>query len=174
MPTERSERIKQCIVILLAVTAVAVAYFRFFHKPKAARVDGVARPQPEVKVDLQEIEKSRPLELQAARFPVDEFLSPDIRDIFEPGLLPPEPAAEKKKEAAGKSGAGPKPAPSIALDLQGTIVAGKKSLAIINNKFFRVGEKIGGYRIVAIAPNTVYLKAGRHQKVIRVLDDDKK
>ena len=40
----------------------------------------------------------------------------------------------------------------------------------MNNKFFRVGEKIGGYRIVAIAPNTVYLKAGRHQKVIRVLD----
>jgi len=30
MPTERSERIKQYIVIALAVTAVVVAYFRFF------------------------------------------------------------------------------------------------------------------------------------------------
>ena len=42
-------------------------------------------------------------------------------------------------------------------------------MAIINDKFVQTGEKIGGYKVVRITPNTVYLRAGRHQKVIKVL-----
>lgn len=172
MPTKRSEKIKQYIVIALAVVAVVVAYFRFFHKGTPPRADVAARPQPQGKVNLQKAEKPRPQMPPAAPFPVEDFLNPDVRDIFEPGVLPPDPGVEKKAE--GEKGAGPKAAPTVGLDLQGTIIGGKSPLAIINNKFFRVGEKIGSYRIVAIAPNTVYLKAGRHQKVIRVLEPAQK
>lgn len=174
MPTKKSEKIKQYIVIVLAVTAVVVAYFRFFYKPKAAGVGRAARPQAAEKVNSPKIEKPRSQMLQADRFPADEFLNPDVRDIFALAATPPEPEEEKNKKAAEKKAAGQKPAPAVAMDLQGTILGGKRPLAIINNKFFSVGEKIGSYRIVAIAPNTVYLKAGRHQKVIRVVEPAKR
>ncbi len=42
-------------------------------------------------------------------------------------------------------------------------------MAIINNKFVRIGEKIGEYKIVSIDPNEVLLKSGRHEKVLKVL-----
>ena len=61
------------------------------------------------------------------------------------------------------------PALAVTLELKGTILGGKNPMAIINDKFVRTGEKIGGYKVVRITPNTVYLRAGSHQKVIKVL-----
>ncbi len=172
MPTKRSEKVKLYLVIALAVAAALVAYFSFVHKGKATPVKVAGRPPQEVKYKGYKIEKTRPQRLQATRFSSAEPLNLDIRDIFAPVELPaePEPAVETKKEQTIKKIAKQIPAPTVTLDLQGTILGGKIPLAIINDKFFKVGQKIGDYQIVRITPNTVYLKAGRHRKVIWVLN----
>jgi len=48
-------------------------------------------------------------------------------------------------------------------------------MAIINDKFVQMGEKIGGYQIVRIDPNEVLLRSDSHEKVLQVLTpSDKK
>jgi hypothetical protein len=174
MPTKRSEKIKLYIVAALAVIAAVVAYIRFIHKGQDVPVIAADRPQPTAKLELPKIEKPQPHGPRSARFPSTEFFDLKIRNIFEPAALPPEPKAPEKKKPGKIKNAAPKPAPSLSLDLQGTITDGENPLAIINNKFYRVGQKIGDYRIVAIAPNTVYFEAGRHQKVVRVFNPEQK
>ena len=174
MPTKRSEKVKQYLVIALAVIAALVAYFSFFRSGKDTPVKAAARPRPEAKVDLKKIEIPRLQGPKTIRIPSDALLNFKIRDIFAAAALPPEPEVEKKQKPAEKKNTGQKAAPTIRLDLQGTIIGGNNPLAIINNQFLGVGEKIGDYQIVAIAPNTVHLKAGRHQKVIRVLNPGQK
>jgi hypothetical protein len=170
MPTKKSEKVKLYLVVALAAVAVLIAYFTFVHNGKDAPVKAAGLPQPVVKVDLKKIEKPRLQGPENVRIPSDAYLNLEIRDIFTAAALSPEPEVKKKKKRAVRKTVRPIPPPAVNLDLQGTIIGGRKPMAIINNKFLGVGEKIGDYQIVAIAPNTVHLKAGPHKKVIRVLN----
>jgi hypothetical protein len=40
------------------------------------------------------------------------------------------------------------------------IVGGNNSIAIINDKFVRVGERIDGYKVVRIEEKQVFLRSG--------------
>lgn len=61
------------------------------------------------------------------------------------------------------------PAPPLNVELKGTIVGGNEPLALINDKFVRLGEKVGEYQVIGITPSAVHLKAGDHRKVIHVM-----
>ena len=181
MPTEKSEKIKLYLVIALAVAAVILAYFRFIHKKNDGVVNTTRPPSEEVKFDIHQIAKTSARRRRAPRLPLDDSLSGGIRDIFVtviPVIEPEPPVRTKqkkapsdtaKKEPAPLDTARQTPAPVVTLELKGTILGGNKPIAIINDKFVRIGEKIGGYEVVRITPNTAYLRAGRHQKVIEVL-----
>jgi hypothetical protein len=179
MPTGRSEKIKLYLVIVLAVAAVILAYFRFIHKKNDVVVSTTGPPSEEVKFDIQQIVKPKARRRQAPRLPLHDSLSGDIRDIFAPvkPAIEPKPPIQTKQAPApvdtAKQAPAPiakqTPAPAVTLELKGTITGGKNSMAIINDKFVRPGEKVGDYEVIRITPNTVYLKAGSHQKVIEVL-----
>lgn len=181
MPTERSEKIKLYLVIALAVAAVILAYFRFIHKKNDTGVNTTSPPSAELKFDIQQIVRPKARRRQAPRLPLHEPLSGDIRDIFAPvkPAIEPKPPIQTKQAPALVNTVKQAPAPidtakqtpalAVTLELKGTILGGNKPIAIINGKFVRTGEKIGGYEVVRITPNTAYLRAGRHQKVIKVL-----
>ena len=157
----KSEKIKIYIIIVLIFVAAIVAYFRFMHKKNGANVDIAGLSQKQVKLDVSQIQKTKPKRLQAVKLPENEPLSMNIRDIFKPLQMPTEPELLVHAEQTS--------APTGVLELKGIIIGGKQPMAIINNKFVRIGEKIGEYKIVSFDPNEVLLKSGRHEKVLQVL-----
>lgn len=184
------ETIRLYLVVALALVALVVAYFQFFSKKED--------PAPQVAV-LQEQPQGQPKEQQKAAAPATarsksykvgmvtqrpavrteptRQKSPrpiltDIRDIFEPPSIPPE--AIQAAVTAGRAQRAPKePEPDdIPLVLKGTLIGGKAPMAIINEKFIRLGEKIDIFRVVRIEANRVVLKAGKHMRVLTVLKPD--
>ena len=155
---ESRERTKLYIVIGLAALFVAVGYFRFLHgkiaffnKPER----GVAIPAMiEVPaVDLKGIQPAGQPQKMASEGP-----RAGLRDIFAPAKAP---AAENP--SATDAAAPLKPLP--ALLLTGTIIGGKRSLAVINGRFLRKGEMIAGFEVVSIARDQVIL-SGEGRKVL--------
>jgi hypothetical protein len=85
----------------------------------------------------------------------------NIRDIFTPVQLPTDSKPLTPVETS--------PVPIGVLELKGTIIGGKAPMAVINDKFVRMGEKIGEYQIVKIDPNEVVLRSGSQEKVLQVI-----
>ena len=167
MPSKKSEKVKIYIIIGLLFVAAMVAYFSFIHKQKDPD-SGIAKlPPQEVKFDVSQIQKTKPKKrLQETGLSVNASLSNNIRDIFTPVQLPTESDPLMPVEAS--------PAPIGVLELKGIIIGGNKPMAVINDKFVRMGEKIGEYQIVKIDPNEVVLRSGSHEKVLRVLTTSEK
>jgi hypothetical protein len=95
------------------------------------------------------------------RLTVADSASTHIRDIFAPVQLPTDSEALIRAEQT--------PGPSGVLKLKGTIISGKIPMAIINDKFVRMGERIGEYQIVRINPNEVLLRSGSQEKILQIL-----
>ena len=177
------ETIKLYVVVALAVVALLVAYFQFFRKKDEPAPQAVA-PQRQPQEQPQEQQKAtagsksfkigavtqRPtVSTEPSRQQRRRPLLTDIRDIFEPPPIPPE--AIQAPVTAGRAERAPKePEPDeIPLVLKGTLIGGKKPMAIINEKFIRLGGKIDIFRVVRIEANRVVLKSGDHVRVLTVL-----
>ena len=161
------EKIKLYVVIGLLFVAAIVGYFRFAHKIKDPD-SGIAKlPVEEMKFDMSQIQKSKPKKRsQETGLSVNESLSNNIRDIFTPVQLPTESEPLIEAEQA--------PEPTGVLELKGIIMGGEKPMAVINDKFVLMGEKIGEYQIVRIDPTEVLLRSGSHEKVLQVLTPEGK
>ena len=168
MPAQKSKKVKLYIIVGLLCVAVIVAYFRFIKKKPDSDAEIAKSPPQEVTFNVSQIEKPRlKKRLQEPRQPVNEFLRMNIRDIFSPVRLPIESQLLIQSEQM--------PVPTGVLTLKGTIIGGENPMAIINDKFVQMGEKIGGYQIVRIDPNEVLLRSDSHEKVLQVLKpSDKK
>jgi hypothetical protein len=85
-----------------------------------------------------------------------------LRDIFAPVEAPlPEKAFKHESQGPAR--------PAVPLKLKGTIVGGDNAVAIINTTFVSPGDSIGGYRVVTISKDKVFLKSGDDTRVLRVL-----
>jgi hypothetical protein len=162
MSTKKSEKIKLYVVIGLVFVAAVVAYFRFVHKKNGADVDMAGHSPNEVNFDVSQIEKIKPKRRpREPGSPVNASLRLTIRDIFTPVELPTESDPLMHVETS--------PAPIGVLELKGTIIGGKEPMAVINDKFVRMGEKIGEYQIVKIDPNEVVLRSDSDEMALQVL-----
>ncbi len=175
----QNEKVKRYLVLGLAVAAMVVAYFQFFkHKDDAVKV--ISEPaavisKPVAKTVTYKIEPKKEIQRQISPPPQEQkrlFLLTDMRDVFEPPPVPPE--LKKKTMTAGReTNASNKVVPEdIPLTLSGTIVGGSKSMAIINEKFVGLGEKIDIFEVIRIEANKVVLKAGTHERILTVLKPD--
>lgn len=203
MPTIKSERKKIYIVIVLALVAAIVGYFRFIHKkppPDIGRTASIATPSqvqtPQAEISMPDRQRDKQPELH-----MDDVSPTVIRDIFSPVQLTKMPkSTPKPKRQSSKAKSKPKPKkslwpippklenlperktppppppppPTVVLKLNGTILGGENPIAIINNQFVRTGEWIGGYRIVKIDKYKVLLSSNNHQKVLEVSGSVKK
>lgn len=156
------ERTKLYIVIGLAAIFVAVGYFRFLHGKitffnQSER--GVTIPAMiEVPaIDLKGIQPAGQPQKMAFEGP-----RAGLRDIFAPA----------KKTATGTAAGIPSaaPVPLPPLQLTGTIIGGKRPLAIINGRFLRQGESIEGFQVLSIARNQVIIAREGRKVVLNVLD----
>jgi hypothetical protein len=59
------------------------------------------------------------------------------------------------------------------LKLRGTVVDGEDSIVNIDGKFYRLDEKVSGYRVVNIESGKVTLHRGVNETVLTLNDDDK-
>lgn len=162
MPVKKSEKIKLYFVIGLLCVAVIVAYFRFVGKKNDSITEISKSPPQEMTFNVSQMEKPRLRQrLQEPRLPDDGSLKMNIRDIFSPLRLPIETDNLIQSEQT--------PEPSGVLTLKGTIIGGKDPMAVINDKFVRLGEKIGEYQVVTIYQDGVLLKSGGHEIVLHIL-----
>lgn len=162
---ESRERTKLYIVIGLSAVFVAVGYFRFLHGKITVfnqSERGVAIPAMiEVPaVDLKGIQPAGQPQKMAFEGP-----RAGLRDIFAPA----------KKTATGTAAGIPSAAavplqPLPPLQLTGTIIGGKRPLAIINGRFLRQGESIEGFQVLSIARNQVIIAREGRKVVLNVLD----
>ena len=86
-----------------------------------------------------------------------------IRDIFKEPVMP----APKKPEPTEEIEKTPEPPPPMTL--KGIIVGGKRPIAIINDRFLRIGDMMGGYQVVEINKDIVRLNSGNNEIVLEVL-----
>jgi len=159
---ESRERTKLYIVIGLATIFVAVGYFRFLHGKITLS------NKPERGVPIQAVIEVPGVDLKgipSTKLPQQRaFEGPraGIRDIF---------AAPKKTAMEKAAGIPSAPATAVPLkplpplQLTGTIIGGKRPLAVINGKFLRTGEMIAGFEVVSIARDQVVL-SGEGRKVL--------
>jgi hypothetical protein len=159
---ESRERTKLYMVIGLAVLFVAVGYVRFVHGKIAffnPPERGVAHPVlPEVPaVDLKGLEP--------AGLPQKTASGPraGLRDIFAPAKKTG--TATRNGLPSGTAAAVPLPT----LQLTGTIIGGKRPMAVINGRFLRKGDLIAGFEVVSIVNNQVTLAGGGRKVLLNML-----
>jgi len=164
LPEKKSERIKIYILVLGCVVFVVFGYFRFLYKkPSSVATRGPAIiPLEQLQVPRVEIEI--PSKIQTLAPPGFEALPDFVRDIFSPLTSIP-----STSETSGQQQSAASPS---AMELMGTIVGGGKPLAIINDQFVGMGDRIGKYRVIRIKKNEVLLDSGHHQIKLEMVEND--
>lgn len=160
-------RIKIYLIVGLALVLAALVY-RYLHA-RAARMRSIA-PVPAT-ATLSEIPTptdlypTRQQKTQVERSSIRELRRSFVRDIFAPAKpLSRARRPSKKGRPAQRQGK--------SLKLKGVIVGGNNSIAIINDKFVRTGERINGYKVVRIAEKEVWLKSGNRTIKLRLASND--
>nr|WP_320015233.1 hypothetical protein [uncultured Desulfobacter sp.] len=169
----RSEKnIKMGVLVVVSIIFVITAYVTFFKKKPENQVrpprpdvaegapqentPGTDRPEP-INLDPngQEPDLQGPY-LQGTGGAAEALqresqfeFTPTIRDIFAvpaSGLTAAPRAVQNKKE---------REAIKKALTYKGAILHGSRAVAVINDQFFHVGDKVDGYKILSISAQEV-------------------
>ena len=160
-------RIKIYLIVGLALVLAALVY-RYLHA-RAAQNRSIAPPPATATVsevpELPDLYPERQRKTQVERSNIRELRRLFVRDIF----APVKSLATAKRPT--KKG-GPVQRQVTSLKLRGVIVGGKHSIAIINDKFVRTGERINGYRVVRIAEKEVWLESGNKTVRLRLASND--
>jgi type II secretory pathway component PulC len=168
MAGKNSEKIKVYLVIALSMIFIISFYFRFI---QAKTGKGEPVPSPETPLQKLHLPRLDPSLLQDASSPKagdNGEIRTVMRDIFFP------PAVSSRASNEGQLGQ-PEPADSNSLpsfQLMGTIVSKERSIAIIDNQFFRRGDRIGEYRITTIGKKKVWLDSGERKIELEMLKNE--
>lgn len=172
MDEKKKEKIRIIIVIGLLIVLILVAYFRFFLKKGSSDdPNSVADPAVRSNIAVVNIPPQNRIPIPGPKTRPKEGLGREgapplwIRDIFAAPEVP------EKSKAKRQEGHAPESVPSFTL--KGTIVGGRKPMAIIDNQFVSQGDMIGDYRVVEITRNRVRLNRDGHQVVLDVIKDTK-
>jgi hypothetical protein len=163
MPLKTQQRVKIYIVIVLSLLFFAIGYFRFIHGRPGVPKERTGEPGASVATELRTANVSA--SVPAGRI-LENFHEPPrakLRNIFAPAI-----AAGNVNRSASAVLETPKPPTS--LKLTGTIVGGRKPIAIINGRLLRSGDRIDGFQVVAITGNRVFLKGEGGRVMLNVLE----
>ncbi len=172
MQKEKHQRTKVYLIIALGIIFCLVGYFRFFYRgsgvPAGAPTDTAALRDTAAAPALPRV---TPVSLPAPGISIPEAVRDQaprdlVRDIFEPAKS----AQQNENKSATSADAAPK-APQ--LTLSGMVYSVNGSVAIVNNQFLRVGDRIGEYKLVRIAPKEVYMRGEDREIVLKVTDRGK-
>ena len=170
------EKIKIYIVIGLSVILMISGYFRLIHAkiktnptssvlPKGDMTTSAQPPvsinMPDPKSDLKsDLKVDIPKPKPSSEPTTVDFLQAVVRDIFsEPVDLIAKKDMKREEE--------PKLPPKMTL--KGTIVGGDKPIAIINERFVRLGDMVGDYQVAQIDKNKVVLRSDKKEITLDVM-----
>jgi hypothetical protein len=162
------DRIKIYLVVGLAMVLAAMVYRHLKAKPSG----NAPLSPPSVTKGLAEVADLAPLDMrnlqktQLARAKVKEPRRDFLRDVFAP--MRPLKKAEQRIMPKGE----PRVQKATSLKLKGVIVGGSNSVAIINGKLLRVGERIDGYEVVRIEEKMVFLRSGNSTFKLELAKND--
>lgn len=162
MPEEKkNETVKIYITIGLAIIMVVLCYFRFIHKKDTREVEIITYSPPVTELDVPDV-KTKIMKTEFWRKQTQGETLPELkRDIFVnvKSLSNPENEFLINSPEKSENGiAAIRFLPSDPeLELMGTVVGGKNPIAIINDRFVRVGDLIDEYKLVSIEKKEVVL-----------------
>ena len=160
-------RIKIYLVVGLGLVLAALAYRHV--KTKAVRTGNLTpTPAPATASDLPDLSllnKESFKTTQLATSNVREPRRDSVRDVFAPLKSLP----RGRSQAPRRRGTQRK---TTSLKLRGVIVGGNNAIAIINDKFVRIGERIDGYRVVRIEAKEVFLKSGKRTLKLELANNE--
>jgi len=164
MAQTKGERIKLYVVIALAVLMLIVAYFRFFHKkggaveapPESATVvNQIVVPQVAMKISRKNL--SGASSNTAATRPFRAV----SRDIFTPLERPARTGDQTVEQTR-----------TLSLKLEGIIVGAGKPLAIINDQFVGLGDRIGEFVVIGIEKQAVRLSSNSDEIILEIASEE--
>ena len=166
-PDKSAGRIKIYLIVGLALVLAALVY-RYLHA-RAARMRSIAPPPATAALSEiptpTDLYPTRQQKTQVEGSNIRELRRLFVRDIFAPAKsLSRAQRPTKRGRSAQRQG--------TSLKLKGVIVGGNNSIAIINDKFVRTGERINGYKVVRIAEKEVWLKSGNRTVKLRLASND--
>ena len=164
MPGKTAERIKVYIVVGLSLVFVILGYFRLFHNKTNAEAKSVTHIESESEFNLSRIESKIKNRLQVGEESSIESFQPIARDIFTSLKSPGKAEIPKMQDENLK--------PLPPLELKGTIVGGDRSIAIVDDKYLRIGDLIDGFEVVWIGKKEVLLESGQRQLVLEMLKNE--
>lgn len=168
MAGKNSEKIKLYLVIGLSMIFVISFYFRFI-QTKAEKVETGYSPEiPPARLNMPRLDPSLLEEDQRPKPEVRDEWQTVMRDIFSPVLSLSRPSKQGRSQQPGSTIS--KPLPSFKLN--GTIVGRERSIAIIDNRFFRLGDRIGEYRVANIGEKNVLLESGNGKILLEILKNE--
>ena len=156
MKGRSSDRIKIYLVVGLGLVLAALVYRHLKAKPSPnASVSPANTPALLAEVpELPLLDTGSLAETQPVKSKVKEPRRTSVRDIFAP--MRPWKKTARKPTRKGQSRAQKAPP----FKLKGVIMGGGNSVAIINGKLLRLGERIDGYQLVRIEEKEVFLRSG--------------
>jgi len=166
MTENKTNKIKNYIVIGLAGVLAVSVYFRFIHGKVGGSQDFSPSP-PVAQLAVPQVNANIPIKPKRPRLTVGDHLPASIRDIFSP--LNSSPGTESLPEENEEVRPDPPP-PSFTL--KGTIVGGRNPIAIIDGQFVRPGDWVGEYRVVKIGKKEVFLDSDYGQVVLEILKNE--
>jgi hypothetical protein len=161
------------MVVGLALVLVALVYRHLNRKPAGNQSLLQATPATNSTVSavpefpkLPELANKSRQNAQLAKAVEKESRRDFVRDIFAPLIaLPKEKPPPKKRQPQP-------PKRTISLKLNGVIIGGRNPVAIINDKFVRLGERIDGYKVVRIEKKEVFLKSSNRTIQLRLATNE--
>ena len=166
MEAGKKEKIKLYLVIGLAFILMLSLFFRFVkHGNKGIEVEASQR-SPDSRYITPDLESAKAPDSRAprAKAELNEDLQSLIRDIFKP--------METSPKASDKSPGLEAPKPLASLNLKGTIVGKKGSIALIDDQFLRPGDWIGGYKVTSIGKKEVLLDSGDQKIRLEIMKNE--
>lgn len=162
MAEKKGEQIKIYIVIGLALVMVILGYFRLIHKKVTPAGDHTPVAPPDAGLDIPVRETKNMQNDYWHKQPEVNPLGTLKRDIF----INVNSLNETEKGFVGNRASNP----ASTLKLRGTIVGGKNSIAIINDKFVRIGDWIDEYKLITIGKKEVLLALGNKKIKVELLE----
>ena len=163
------------ILVFVSLGFITMVYFTFFHKKKpGSKPVGIIRTIENIRTAARIITGSNDKQVLPPSVPkkpdiVAALFQPDIVDIFNPSpeikkifvkkevKVEKEPVIKEKKPAMSKE---EKAMIRQALVFKGSVLHGTSAVAIINDAFIHVGDRINGFKVSAISENEVLIDTG--------------
>lgn len=167
MGGKKNTKLKLYLFISLSMVLIISFYFRFLHGRETVKMENT-RPDTSIQeLFVPKIDHDTEEDTKSLSTIIEDELQTIMRDIFRPPVTKPQPT--ETKEVLTEQ---PVPTREPLMTLKGTVVGKRSSIAIIDNEFLRVGDRINEYTVEYIGKKKVILDSRGRKLRLEILKND--